>query len=60
MQGKLIVEDVQELPLYPAHVALSKYTGAQRPVDVLQRRVIAILGSIALSASLLYPMRERG
>lgn len=43
VEGKLIVEDVQELPLYPADVALAKHAGAQRPVNVLQRGVIAVL-----------------
>ena len=43
MEGKLVVEHIQELPLYPAHIALAKHTCAQRPVYVLQGRVVAVL-----------------
>lgn len=43
MEGELVVEHIEELALDAADVALAKHAGAQRPVHVLQRRVIAIL-----------------
>ena len=50
-EPELVVEHVEELPLDAAHVALAKDTGAERPVDVLQCGVIAVLERIGGSES---------
>ena len=41
--GKVEVEDIEELALDPANVALAEYTSAERPVDVLECGIIQIL-----------------
>lgn len=42
--AQLEVKDIEEFALYPTNVTLPKYAGADCPVNVLQRRVIKILG----------------
>ena len=37
------IEDVEELALYPADVALAEDPGAERPVDVLEGGVVQVL-----------------
>ena len=54
-ESELVVEDVEELALYPADVALAKDTCAERPVDVLQGRVVAVLREIEVSVWSEYP-----
>lgn len=39
------LEDSQELSLDAAHIALAKDTRAESPVDVLEGRVVGVLGS---------------
>jgi len=41
--GELEIKDVQELALDAAHITLAKHTGAERPVDIFESRVIEIL-----------------
>jgi len=41
--AQLEIENVEELALNPANVALAKYSCAHSPVYVLKRRVIQIL-----------------
>ena len=43
LEGELEVEDVEELALDASDVALAKHSCAERPMDVLERRVVAIL-----------------
>lgn len=42
--GEVPVEDLDELALDPADVALAKRAGDHRPVDVFQSRVVGVLG----------------
>jgi hypothetical protein len=43
--AELEVKDIQKLALDAPNVALAKDAGADRPVDVLQRRIVQIFGS---------------
>lgn len=43
MNAQLVIEHIEELALYPANIALSKDTGAECPVHVLERGVVAVL-----------------
>jgi hypothetical protein len=40
------VKDVEELALYPTNITFAKYARAKCPVDILQRRIIEILGGM--------------
>ena len=42
------VEDVEELALYPADVALAEDARAQRPMHVLQCRVVGVLDEVMI------------
>lgn len=43
VDAKLVIEDIEELALYPTDVTLAEDTGAKCPVDVLECGVIAVL-----------------
>ena len=43
VHAEFVIEDVEELALDAADVALAEDAGAQCPMDVLQRRIVAIL-----------------
>lgn len=45
VEGELIVEHIEEFALYPAYVAFAENACAERPVDVLECGVIAVLVS---------------
>lgn len=60
VEGELVVEDIEELALDAADVALAEHAGAQRPVHVLQRRVVAVLnkGGTAMGQRTRTALRE--
>ena len=38
------VENLKKLPFDPPHIPFAKDTGAQRPVNVSERRIVGVLG----------------
>ena len=58
-EAELVVEDVEELALDAADVALAKDPGAERPVDVLERGVVEVLQVPAPSGPLSGCRREQ-